>query len=297
MRTLFDAVQQKLVPLIPRFGVARHEDTILKTYRQICGDSLNLPVGAQRPELSRINRDGTAVQRSLALGRNGGGALQFLGDPGAGGLVSGRLVADSLGLTSEFSAITNLLETGPDSRDCQTGHWIGVSFPPAGAAAMTIYRNGSCGTEDQQWASGAAFAEYFSSSEAWSRMALQLRGQMRLLGMGVTLTQNRPASGRLYFSAYGLLFSNYQQWLPAIAEDHTLGPLLDDYCDVMFGQEQQYPCRSAVCSFEFAAGGRLNTKFEVCAHCAWDSEAEASARCLRWLAESGIDPSLYLESL
>src|SRR4051812_31465683 len=118
--TLFNAVGARLESLIPRFGLADRRAQVFDAYRLICGESLALPVGDQRPEMCRINRDGTAVQFSLALSRSERPALQFFGEAGAPGssgadrMARGhdaiRAVATLIGADRELAAVSDLLE-------------------------------------------------------------------------------------------------------------------------------------------------------------------------------------------
>ncbi|MGH9614954.1 MAG: hypothetical protein ACRD4P_17965 [Bryobacteraceae bacterium] len=311
-QTLFDAVHGRLLSLIPRFGLEKSAPVILDAYNLICGESLSLPVGKQRPEMCRINRDGTAIQFSLALSHSRPAPLQFLGEAGAPGLsyterISRSLeaiheVAGLLGARDELEAISDLLhrmtprdesalpEHGPGA------YWIGVSFQVAGAPALTIYVNSRLSSELGQWERMNAFTHYFGGLDTWRLIEPELRGRMSPLGMAVTVSPGRPASGRVYFSAYGLGFDYYRGLLLKANDSEDRATLYDRYIDAMVGEDRRYPARSAVWSVEFETGRDSNIKFELCAHCAFSSDAEAATRCESWLVSQGFDAELYRDT-
>jgi hypothetical protein len=310
-RTMFEGVQRQLLQLIPRFGLSDRRRLVLDAFGSICGESLLLPVGSQRPETCRLNRDGTAIQFSLALCRGRAATLQFLGEAGAPGLdVEGRataglatmnVLADAANAKAEMNEALGLLQRmAPRHCDTANGsesgvYWLGVSFPPAGPPALTIYVNARFGTESEQWSRGEVFASHFEGADSWNRIKAELCGRMTPLGMAVTVSAGQPATGRIYFGAYGLAFCYCHDALVKITGDEPLGELFNYYIDKMIGGERAYPARSTVCSFEFEDGGRLNTKFELCAHCAYTNDTETAARCESWLRSEGLDAGLYLD--
>jgi len=311
-QTLFDGVRGQLLHLIPRFGLCNKAQFILEALELICGASLRLPPGAQRPEACRLNRDGTAIQFSLALTAGLSPRLQFLGEAGAHGLDAAERAAVGLetmeavarlaGAREEFREALPLLremtpeDLGPSMGSGPGVYWIGVSFPPAGEPAMTAYVNARFGDEPAQWERAGRFAASFGRSVAWERIEAEFRGRLAPLGVAMTLAAGRPPSGRIYCSAYGLPFLYYQQTLPQVSGDSLSGELLDRYVEAMIGGDRNYPSQSAVCSVEFDEEGS-NVKFELCAHCAFATDAEASARCGRWLDSEGLDAGLYRDTI
>lgn len=312
-QTLFDAVRGRLLSLIPRFGLAKSAPEILEAYRLICGESLSLPVGNQRPEMCRINRDGTAIQFSLALSRSRPAPLQFLGEAGAPGLsytkrISQNLeaihgVAGLLGVRDELEAIYDLLQRmTPRDESALLEHgpgvyWIGVSFPVVGAPALTIYINSRLSSELGQWERASEFTQCFGGLDTWRHVEPELRGRMSPLGMAVTVSPGRRASGRVYFSAYGLAFDYYRGLLLKASDSEDCATLYDRYIEAMVREDRRYPARSAVWSIEFETGRSPNIKFELCAHCAFSSDAETATRCESWLVSQGLDTELYWDTI
>jgi hypothetical protein len=312
-QTLFHSVRERLLPLISRFGLDGSAPLILEAYGLICGESLSLPVGRQRPELCRINRDGTAIQFSLALSRSRAAALQFLGEAGAPGLaVAQRLargreairsVANLVGAEGELEAISGFLDRVLPEDDAALEQnsagacWIGVSFPPAGSVALTIYINARLDDERDARERVRTFVSFFGERDVWRRIEPQLCGRMKPLGAAVTLAADRPASGRVYFSAYGLPFDYYRGLLMHACSDQSCGELYDRFTAAMLGDERHYPARSAVCSFEFELRRPPNVKFELCAHCAFSNDAEVATRCQGWLESEGLDAGVYTDAV
>ena len=310
-QTLFEAVRGRLLSLIPRFGLESSGASILEAYRLICGESLELPAGEQRPEMCRINRDGTAIQFSLALAHSRKPALQFLGEAGAPSLTGERrmirnreairALADLMEAEGELDAISNLLQRmiPPSEAENNLGvYWIGVSFPPAKGPALTIYINSRLDGVHCQWERARAFTAFFGGLDTWRRMEPELRGHMTPLGMAMTIEAGCQTSGRVYFSAYGLAFDYYRDLMVKTYSDEGCGGLYDRYTEAMVGENRRYPARSAVCSVEFECGRQApHFKFELCAHCAFSSDAEAFARCERWLESQQLDTGLYRDTI
>jgi len=317
-QTLFDAVHGRLLSLIPRFGLAKSAPEILEAYRLICAESLSLPVGNQRPEMCRINRDGTAIQFSLALSRSRPAPLQFLGEAGLPGLNYAKRITRSLeaihgvagllGVRDELGTISDLLQRmTPRDESASPEHgpgiyWIGVSFPIAGAPALTVYINSRLSAELGQWERMSEFTRYFRGMslgglDAWRHVEPELRGRMSPLGMAVTISPSRPARGRVYFSAYGLGFDYYRGLLLKASDSEDCATLYDRYIEAMVREDRRYPARSAVWSIEFESGRSPNIKFELCAHCAFSSDAEAASRCESWLVSQRLDTKLYWDTI
>jgi hypothetical protein len=307
--TLFDAVHTRLRHVIPRFGLSYQADLILNMYALVCGDALAIPAGAQRPEHCRLNRDGAAIQFSLALARRREPALQFLGEaapPTANNqqrYVSAihvlRKAAELLGVHIDVSRLCTLLAAvGPplDQITPEDGpgvFWIGASFPPAARPALTVYINARPGSLDERWRRIERFATHLAGPPC-SHIRACLSDCMTPLGMAITLTGNKPPAGRMYFGAYGLPFDYYRNVL-AETGGRVMTSLFDSYTAAVLGDELAYPSRAAVCSFEFDSDSGVNAKFELCSHCAYRSDAEACARFLEWIEAQSLDREPYLD--
>lgn len=312
MCTLFDVVQERLAELIPLFGYSHIAQRIQSAYALICRESLDIAPGAQRSEMCRLNRDGTAIQFSLALASGRIAPLQFLGEAGAPGsddaaravrsIETMEAVAALIGAVPEFSSVAGLLrQIAPDDPCSLLGrgsgvYWVGVSFSEA-LIAMTVYINTRFGGDSEQWDRARVFASFFDVSahggDAWSRIEGEVRGTMTPLGCAVNVSAGHVPSGRLYLSSYGVPFDFYVNTLPKVAGEPALRDTLDRYITSMIGVERHYPARSVACSFEFDGSARLNTKFEFCPHCAYANDAETAIRSAAWLERVGMDAELY----
>jgi hypothetical protein len=312
-RTLFEGVRARLLRLVPRFGLSKRSGLILDSYDRICRESLWLTPGSQRPEGCRLNRDGTAIQFSLALSRGRAAALQFLGEAGAPALNDAARAAVGLRTISALSAmldveteaaeLLNLLtEITPHHEDPLNGsgpgvYWIGVSFPQVGAPALTVYVNTRFGAEARAWERAQLAAAYAGADDSWDRVQAALRGKLAPLGVAFTVSAGRRTAVREYFSSYGLMWSDCRDTMVRASGQEQFGEFLDRYMRIMMAGELRHPLRSAVCSFQFEPDQTVNPKFEICAHCAYGSDGEAAARSRAWVESNGLDSGLYLDTI
>jgi hypothetical protein len=308
-KSLFDAVGERLFRLVSRFGVDDEKDRILAAYRLICGESLAMDAHRRPPEFSRINADGTPIQLSLSFTPSGPSVLQFLGESGVPGSTNGERIALSrerihavaalLGAQGELEATADLMRRMAPERDPalladRSGvYWIGVGFPRGHAPACTVYINSKWGGDADRWSRTSAFADWFGAGERWRSIEKQLRPRMTPLGAAITIAADRPVTGRVYATAYGLPFAYYRSRLTDLCADEAAR-----FADTMLGEDCRYPIRSTACSFEFgAAQGIIGAKFELCAHCAFASDAEAVAKCTAWLGEDRQSAALYADTV
>jgi hypothetical protein len=305
--TLFEAVRGRLSCLIRRFDLNQDRARILDAFGWICRESLDLDRYRRPPEFSRINVDGTPIQFSLSLSPDGS-PLQFLAEAGApGSSVVERIdasraaiggIADLFGASDDLARVVDLQAEMADERDAdllanRSGvYWLGVSFAARRTPSLTVYINARWGSSAAQWARLRVLATWFGASESWRALEDRLRQEMAPLGAAITIAAGRPITGRVYTSAYGLKLEYYR----ALFDGH-LDNQVDRFAQALLGEECGYPLRSAVCSFEFGPGGILGSKFELCAHCAFESDAEAACKCASWLQAAGCDPTLYTDTI
>ena len=298
---LFDAVRERLADLIGRFGLEARREAIQEAYRLLFRQSM-----AQDTRVSRLNADGTPIQFSLALAVGCRPALQFLGEAGGPGatmeerMQAGReameRIARLMGVEDDLAGAGELIgRMAPEADRALTEnrsgvYWIGVSFPPEGAASLTVYINAKWGSAESQWERMRAFAGWFGAEAEWALLEGRLRGSMDPLGAAVTVTRGHAARGRIYASAYGLPLAYYQR---------LMGDFPARFAAEMLGEEDcGYPLRSSACSFETETGGAIRgKKFELCAHCAFVNDAEAADRVRAWLEREGSGEGLYSDVL
>ncbi len=271
--------------LIRRFGVSAQTANIRRCF--------DLRVGAGR---SSLNADGSPVQFALSLAARRPTALEFVGEDAAGdyamrqalGIKHMEALAQAIGAQNELSSVRPWLEavagTGPagDCEDPAGAFWIGASFDPRGGTAMTVYANARRGDEEGRWQ---------RLTEPRIRAVVEARG-LKPLGAGIRLSAGVKPRKRVYFGAYGVTPDEYRRMF----RESGCGTKFDEALDVFFAEmlrdERAYPTRSAVCSFGFD-DGEWQPKLELCTHCAWQTDSEATERCAAWLEQLGLDADLY----
>jgi hypothetical protein len=284
---------------------------ILQTYEAICAKALAFPLGSRLPDFSRINQDGTPLQFATHPGAPFR-SLQFLGEvgwPGASGgerLQAGReCVATLAGILDTDAAWAEaqkpLSFLAPDNDPDLLGDpagvfWIGAAFAPARHPQLRIYVNGSWGRKNLRWTRLRRFASHFGALETWMDIERLLAPEMKPLGSALTLANDGTVTGRIYVSAYGKTIDYYQ----ALAQRVSGGAFADvlrQYGDCLLGQDRAYPTPNAVCSFGLGAGRDLDFKFELCVHCLFSSDVDASERLRRCFDSAGVDMADYLYML
>lgn len=203
-------------------------------------------------------------------------------------------VADLFGAGSALGKFGDLLERMAPGEDCDLDanragvYWIGVSFPPGQAPALTIYINARWGGREAQWERIFAFAQWFGLAGQWRALEQQLRSRMDPLGTAIMVSAGKPPAGRVYASAWGLPLDYYRSLLAAFREDE-----ISHFAREVLGEKGAYPIPSAACSFELSAAA----KFELCGHCVFASDAEAVERCSSWLQSRRCNATLYLDTI
>jgi hypothetical protein len=310
---LFDQIRGQLERLIPLFGFSRPVPLVWRSFDILCGQSLRISPSRRAPEFSRINADGTPFQCSLQFCRARSAPLQFLseaGRPGCGmqerldsSRVAMRDLAELLGIQAELERVSPLLERmaplhgrGLLANDAGI-FWFAPSFPPEDSPALTIYVNARWGTELSQWRRMDSLAAWFDSAEHWNRLLSLAGWRFSPLGMALTLQREKAATGRLYVSAYGVEWSFYRALMRACSPGAGSTDACDAFAADILSGDVCYPTRSAVFSLELAAGCSPGAKLELCAHCAFEHDAQAARRISRWLEHLGCGSALYYSTL
>jgi len=174
--------------------------------------------------------------------------------------------------------------------------WIGVSFSPEAKPKLKIYINGKWGSEKKRWARLDSFISHFDGNERWQETEKILITGMNPLGMALTLSGDSQPSGRVYVSAYGNQLHYYERLVRFVTNERKYN-LFKLFTETFLGEDQLYPTRSVVCSFGFDSRAKLDFKFEMCGHCIFSSDIDASERCLNWLRTLNVDPTAYLHTL
>ncbi|HEY6248781.1 MAG TPA: hypothetical protein VI685_02405 [Candidatus Angelobacter sp.] len=306
--SLYDCVDEQLRELVHCFHLGHRLEQILKAYQTLCSESLAMPLGRPVPGFSRINEDGTPFQYALITEPERASPLQFLseaGVPGASMMERMALSRDRirslcsvLGTTTKAEEVLDLLDhiapvSNPDLLADDAGaFWIGVSFAIDGPPKLIAYINGKWGSEDARWARLDDFADRLDARQQWQAVKMVLSRQMKPLGMALTVSQDRSLQGRIYVSAYGESLGFYEQVAQGLGGTRVLA-LLNQFTEIMLGDDRQYPTRSAVCSFGLNHRSEPDFKFELCGHCMFGGDRDAVAKCSRWLASLNSAPAHY----
>jgi len=298
--------------LISRYGLHASRSLIVQVYEDIFRDALAFPLGSRPPRPSRINHDGTPIQFAATVGR-GPHTLQFLGEPGGPSAGRGeRLrasraciesVAGRLGLQGDLSSLAPLLDALAPEDDLDLlaepagAYWVGAAFPMGRAPHLRIYVNARWGPMARRWARLDLLAQHFRCA-AWPGIAARLAPDLQPLGVAITLCAGQPPVGRIYLSAYGARMSYYE----ALANAHggaSLAQQVRTFGQCVLSDDYAYPTQSAVSSFGLACpdapeeSDAPDFKFELCAHCLFDSDLQAAACLCAWLGRAGLDGADY----
>jgi hypothetical protein len=313
----YSLVGELMEGLIARLDLVASRSLILRTYEDICHESLAFPLGARPPGPSRINHDGTPIQFAATVGP-GARTLQFLGEAGAPNL-AGRermqanrecitAVAESLHMDGALSSVASLLDALAPETDIDLladpggAYWVGAAFPAGQAPHMRVYLNARWGQESGRWARLSRFAAYFGCAQ-WPEIATGLTPDLQPLGVAITLSPDQPPGGRIYLSAYGKRMRYYEE----LAEAYGIAPLRGAaslarewraFGQSLLGDDYAYPTQTAVCSFGmggYAPGdsAKPDLKLELCAHCLFASDVQAAGRLRSWYEQRNLDAVGY----
>jgi hypothetical protein len=309
--TAYDRVYGQLSRLAAQLDLADGVERIMQTFDAVCRRSLAFPLAGSVPRFSRINPDGTPFQFAVTAGAPAP-ALEFLGDAGWAGasgaarLRAGRAciaaVAHILDADAELHQIEGLLrQLAPENArallaDNGGAFWIGAGFKAPQMAALRIYVNGAWGNESDRWSRLHRLAAHFELLEPWHEARSILPCGMKPLGGAITIARNGAATGRIYVSGYGNRIEQYLALARRVSGEHFAG-VLGQYAECLLRDDVRYPTPTAVCSFGLSAGRPLEFKLELCCHCLFESDVEASTRLRECFDAAGADAAEYLRVL
>ena len=305
--SLYRHIAAQLDTLIPLLGLQPARSLVARSYQLICREALAFEPGRRPLRPSRVNADGTPFQLSLALGASGA-RLQFLCDTGAPGqsaaerLTSDRArirgLAQLFGAQRALSSVESLVEklAPPTDHALRMDHagatWIGAGFSPRHPPRLKVYVNAKWGEQTARWARLAAFAGRFGLSDAWLPLREMVDGELEPLGVALVIGARAPVTGRIYLSGYGKPFA-YLQALGRTYGGSAFEDQVRQWGRTLLREDYRYPTRSVVCSLGIEERGTTDFKVELCGHCAFDSDAQALARCAQWLRNVTVDPAVY----
>lgn len=300
-------VRQQLEALILDFGLEAKRQQVLATYDGIFHKSLDFPLGNRPPAPSRLTEDGTPIQFATAVGTDSP-SLRFVGDAGplnAGGAQRMHnahavieTVAELLGTQIELDTIRPLLsKLAPETNRLLLANpsgafWIGAAFTPNAEPRLRIYINASWDSQTQRQARMDTFAAAFGQTRTWKSAQEQLPQNLAPLGMALTLSPGRQATGALYYRGFGLRLNDYACLAESISGSANAKAVTAFGTDLL-GKEASYPTASAALSFGFRHGSGLTTDLEFCAHCLFRDDAEAQRRLLKLFATAGLESLPY----
>jgi hypothetical protein len=310
--SVYDYVSDQIAALIPRFNLAGWQPDILQVYREISQDSLGFPLGRRPSGTSRINHDGTPFQYAVTAGSDLH-ALQFIGEAGPVGAASQNIsgterlqlnreciqaVAGRLQAGAALAKISPLLDglapaTNVDLlADPGGAFWIGVGFCASQQPSMRIYTNVAWGREPDRWERLRDFAVAFEMGEAWQEIERQLKPEMKPLGTAITLSGQQPPSGRIYLTGYGKRAIYYEALAEQVGGSGSR-ELVEWFIHCMLGEDYAYPTQTAVSSFGLSNQAGFDFKFELCAHCLFNSDVQAERRLRLWFEKASMQADDY----
>ncbi len=306
--SLYDRVGLQLRDLASRFDLAAKQAQISQAYETLCRESLDMPIGRRPPQFSRINEDGTPFQYALTMAPGRPSPLQFLSEAGIPGSSMIDRVAMSrhridtlcslLGAEERRQQLCSLIDrvaprTGFELHTDGAGaFWVGIRFSPGAQVKLIVYINGKWGNADARWARANEFAACLGALEVWRGVESLFAEGMEPLGLALTVSQDRPITGRIYASSYGKSVAFYERMVRSLNQPGSYA-VLSEFAEIMLGDERRYPIRSAVCSVGLNQQSEPDFKLELCGHCMFASDVDAVARCNRWLEAAKADPSRY----
>jgi len=207
-------------------------------------------------------------------------------------------VAQRLHMIGALSSVTHLLDALAPETDIDLlaapggAYWIGVAFADARKPHLRIYINTRWGKEQDRWSRLSRFAAYFDKSQQWRDIANTLAIDLQPLGAAITLNGDKSPAGRIYLSAYGKHMPFYEE-LADVYGGVNFMDQLRAFGRCVLGDDYVYPTQTAVCSFGFGENPMLEYKFELCAHCLFASDVEATTRLRSWFEVARLDATDY----
>jgi hypothetical protein len=284
---------------------------IMTVYETICRESLSTPIGGKPQFFSRINEDGVPFQIAVPLDSDIN-TLKFLSEVG----VPGSSNLDRIILSRDRIRVLASMLCGKESNEqidflldriAPTEHpdlvtnpagafWMGVRFSENSSPSLQVYINGNWGNETKMWERLDCFAKYFNSCEEWSGAKGLFSKKMKPLGMAITAHRDVPLNGRIYFSSYHNPLSYYKDMIGSFTSD--VGKMVfQQFLNLFLADSGQYPMKFIVCSFGLGCSPEPKFKFEICGHCLFKSDIEASYKCFNWAALTKLDPEIYFNVL
>ena len=309
---LYDQLRRQLEGLVPLFALSAQAGPILATFDAVCRESLAIDAGRRAPELSRINADGTPLQFSVALSRNRSTPLQFVGESGVPGasmeqrrrasFASLRALAMSCDVVDEVECLIptlcQLAPARPELLDNPSGvFWLAPTFWPDAPPSLTVYVNARWGSPTTQWARLDDVVAFFNITNHWHTIAAGAMPALSPLGVAFTVRSQRATSARIYLQAFGEAMRLYRALVTNAVPGHGAADVLDAFRDHVLCLEDRQPTRSAVFSVELMQGEIVGAKFEHCAHCAFDHDADAAERIDDWLQRTDVDAAIYRDTV
>jgi hypothetical protein len=211
-------------------------------------------------------------------------------------------LARGLGAEASLMAVEELLESMAPAADAELlaepagAFWIGAGFSPSSAPRLKIYINGRWGDQRERWRRLRHFATFFGMDRAWRELEDGPVSHLQPLGTAITLSSEGLPGGRIYLSAYGKRISYYKR-LARISGQRLLSQRLHVFAQCLLADEIDYPTQTTVASFGLGSGPELDFKFELCAHCLFDSDVAAANRLCAYFSATGVDSAAYDELL
>lgn len=298
----------RFTKLVRLLNLQQRETEIRRCFHLVCGESMQPGAG-----WSSLNTDGTPVQLALSLIAGRPPAFEFVGEPfqcgmdytarRSFGLESAARLAGALGVQRELQDIQSPLSAlgsecpAGECEDPVGAFWVGAAFESAPPDSMTAYANVRRGPEDSRWTRLAQFAEAIAGAEWQPVFAVAKACGSKPLGAGVRIRAGAHPHARIYFSAYGVILQEYRRIFRETAAGKPFDHALAVFFETALKTGATLPTQSAVLSFGSDGHGEWSPKLELCGHCAWRTDKEATIYCGAWLERMGMDADLYCDAV
>src|SRR5262249_7740989 len=302
--SFYSQVADRLTKLMAIVGVEESAAQIRRTFALLCSESL-APHGDRMARESRLNADGTPFQFACMLVSPP--SLQFLSEPARANAsnterldaahehIEALLPLFSIDDAAEVHSCLDRIVPAEDPElavDHAGPIWLGAGFAPLSPPRLKIYMNTKWGSPRDRWKRIDALADWVGASSEWRALRPLLHNALQPLGVSLTLCRFAPPEQRVYFHAPEMTFADHETQAVAVGSI-GVGARLAAFRAQLLSEDAAFAMRSAVCSFGLQRRAVPSFKLELCAHCAFASDAVARARCRRWLEGEGFDATQY----
>jgi hypothetical protein len=267
-------------------------------------ESLDFARTAALRRFSGICRDGTPWQFCVAMGSQSA-SLRFLTEVGSPAsllrertrLTLTRMIDlfALIGAADQAETAEVLAELTPPDDDHIAGLWVGVAVTGHGAPRVRLYANNGWGDATERWLRLIRALRQLNAGG----FGAMLQPLLPLLvpafspnGFAVTVPASRPVC-KLYLRPTMRPWGTVRALAGAVLAHHA-DALIGAIEDGLGQPLESLPDRALVVSMAgFASGEALDLKLDLCGHCIFTDDSQATRAIDRLGQSLGLDPSPY----